>query len=75
MVREGALPLGQQIALDLIAPAAITGIWWFLSGGLSSILGTADSEVVKSWRKPATWTVLIACYVLAFGITVYAYFF
>jgi hypothetical protein len=75
MIRTGALPLGQQIALDLFAPPLITAVWWLLSGGWSGLLGTTESEVVKGWRKPAVWTVLIVCYVLMFGTTAYAYFF
>lgn len=74
MVRPGALPLRQQIALDIFAPLLITAVWWLLSGGWSALLGTTESEVVKSWRKPAMWTVLIVCYILMFGITAYAYF-
>jgi hypothetical protein len=75
MIRAGALPLGQQIAIALFAPPIITAVWWLLSGGWSGLMGTTQSDVVKSWRKPALWTVLIVCYVLMFGITAFAYFF
>lgn len=75
MIREGALPLWQQIVIDVLAPPLITSIWWLLSGGWSALLGTADSEVVRGWRKPAMLTVLIGCYALMFGMTIYAYLF
>ena len=39
------------------------------------MMGTTESEVVKGWRRPALWTVLIVCYVVTFGITAFAYFF
>ena len=74
-MHQGALPISQQIILDLVVPPAVTGMWWLLAGGWSGVLGTGNSEVVKSWRKPALWTVLIVCYVVAFGVTIYGYFF
>jgi ABC-type molybdate transport system permease subunit len=74
-MREGALPLGQQIVLGLIAPPVITGLWWLLSRGWNGFLGTTDDEVVRSWRKPATLAILVVCYVLMFCITAIAYFF
>lgn len=74
MIHEGALPIGQQIALDFIVPPIVTGIWWLLSNGWSAILGTTNSQAVKSWRRPAILIVLIVCYVVAFGVTAYGYF-
>ncbi|WP_207901278.1 hypothetical protein [Acidipila rosea] len=61
--------------LDVFAPPIITAIWWLFSAGWSGLLGTSESDVVKSWRRPAMWTVLAVCYILMFGITAYAYFF
>lgn len=75
MIHEGALPLGQQIALDLIGPPVITGIWWILARGWAGLMGTTNSDVVRGWQKPALWIVLIGCYFIMFGITIGAYFF
>jgi hypothetical protein len=71
-VRDGALPLGQQIALDLVAPPIITAIWWLLARGWAQSLGTTDWAL--RWQKPATLAVLIAAYFIMFSITLYAYF-
>jgi ABC-type molybdate transport system permease subunit len=75
MMHEGALPLWQQIILDLIAPPVITGLWLLLSRGWSGVLGTTDNKVVRSWRKPAALAILVACYLVMFGITLIAYLF
>lgn len=74
MVRPGALPIGEQVLLDLLVPPAVTAIWWLLAGGWSALLGTSDSSAVMSWKKPATWMVLAICYVVAFSVTLCGYF-
>ena len=75
MIRPGASPIGQQIALDLIAPPLLTALWWLLSRGWSELLGTTGSQAVKGWQHSGTWIVLVVCYVLMFGMTIYGYLF
>jgi hypothetical protein len=71
-VRDGALPLGQQIALDLVAPPIVTAIWWLLARGWTHLLGTTDWA--QGWRRRATLAVLIGAYFIMISVTIYGYF-
>ncbi len=75
MIRPGASPIGQQIVLDLVAPPLLTGLWWLLSRAWSGLLGTTNSGVVRGWQQSGTWIILVVCYFLMFGMTLYGYFF
>lgn len=75
LMRPGALPLYQQILLDVFAPPFVLGIWWLLSRNLQSALGTTNDPVVQGWTAPMAKFLLVAMYVICFGITAYAYFF
>jgi hypothetical protein len=74
MMRTGALPLGQQLLLDIFAPPVITAAWWLLSRGWISFLVTTDSRAVRGWAKSGLLIVLIGAYIVMFGITAYGYF-
>ena len=75
MVRTGALPVSEQILLDLFAPPIISVTWLVLSKGWSGFLGTTTSVAVKGWTKSGFWFLLVGCYLLMFGITAYAHLF
>ncbi len=71
-VRSGALPLSQQILLDLLVPPIGTAVWWLMARGWASIVqGGNTSETTQKRQKWETWIILILAYVLMFGITIY----
>lgn len=73
MLKSGALPINQQIVLDLLVPPAVTAVWWLLTGGWSIVLGESASPNVVGRKRPATLDVLAVCYIVAFSITIYGY--
>jgi len=73
-MRNGALPLSQQIVLDLICPPIITAVWLHLSRGWAGAMGTTEKSTVRGWIKSGKWILLIVLYVVAFSITAYGYF-
>jgi hypothetical protein len=75
MLRSNALPISQQILLDLFVPPAMTLIWWLLCKSTAYQLGTDDSPAVQGWIEDGWKYLLAALYVIAISITLYAYFF
>jgi hypothetical protein len=74
MMRPGALPLSQLIVLDLLVPPIGTCIWWLMSRGWAGFVqGGAISENTRKRQKREFWSILIAAYLLMFGITIYGY--
>jgi hypothetical protein len=75
MTRPNALPLSQQILLDVFAPPALTLIWWLLSKVKSYQLGTDNNPAVQGWIEDGWKYLLGALYAVVISITLYAYFF
>jgi hypothetical protein len=75
MARPSAIPITQQILLDIFAPPAFTMIWWLLSRFKAYQLGTDDSPAVQGWIEDGWKYLLVALYVVMISITAYAYFF
>lgn len=73
-MRDGALPIEQQIILDLVGPPIITAFWLLFSRGWVGLLGTSGGTTVRGWIKSGTWILLIVLYIVAFSITAYGYF-
>jgi hypothetical protein len=74
MVRPGALPITQMIALDLLVPPIGTCIWWLMSRGWAGLVqGGTISGRTKKRQKWEFWVVLAGAYLLMFGITLYGY--
>jgi hypothetical protein len=84
MSRPNALPIGQQLSLDLLGPPAITFVWWaiskartrqsfFAKDGLRQ-LDDDENITVQGWIEDGWKYLLAICYVLAFSMTAYAYF-
>ncbi len=72
-MRSGALPLTQQILLDLVIPPLGAAAWSLMARGWAAIAqGGAISEQTKRRQKREFWGLLIAAYLLMFGITIYA---
>ena len=69
-----ALPIGQQLALDILAPPALTLLWWLLSKANAYMLRTNNSLAVQGWIEDGWKYLLITLYVLVFSVTAYAYF-
>ena len=73
-MRPGALPNSQLILLDLLAPPIIAGAWWLMSGGLAGIIqGGSISAETKARQIREFWILLILIYLIAFGVTIYAW--
>jgi hypothetical protein len=67
-----ALPLWQQIALDLFAPPILTALWWLQSRGWAGFAqGGALSERTKLRQDRSFWIVLAVLYLTMFGGTAY----
>jgi hypothetical protein len=73
-MRPGALPTSQLILLDLLAPPVIAGAWWLMSGGLAGVIqGGSRSAETKARQTREFWALLILIYLMAFGVTLYAW--
>ena len=69
---EMALPLSEQIMLDIIAPPIGTCLWWIMSASTSAVLqGGTISERTKNWLRKGFWIVLGISYTLMFGVTAF----
>lgn len=73
IIRPGALPLSQQIVLDLLLPPVAAALWWVVSTGWARLAqGGRISEKTKIVRRKMFWILLAGAYALMFGITIYA---
>jgi hypothetical protein len=67
-----ALPIWQQIALDLFAPPIITALWWLKSRDWAEVVHRGDiSETTKHRQNKGFWIVLGVLYLIAFAVTAY----
>ena len=73
LIRHAPVPLYEMLIGDLIGPPILTGIWWLMSKGLQNNLGTNDDPAVAGWTRSIGRFLLIAAYVMGFGITIYGY--
>jgi hypothetical protein len=70
--RQGALPIYQQLLLDLIAPPVVAGLWWALSRGWAlTVQGDSISEKTRVRQARLFWIVLILFYLVMFCTTIY----
>ncbi len=68
----GTLPIGRVILLDILVPPIGTCLWWIMARGWASLVQLGKpSETTKRRQKWEFWAILIAVYVLMFGITLY----
>jgi hypothetical protein len=74
MALAGALPVWQQILLDLFVPPIGAVVWWLCSRGWAlTIQGSAVSEQTRKREKRGAIILLAIAYLLMFGITIYAW--
>ncbi len=74
MNHANALPLLQQIGLDLVGPPVLTFLWWLMSRGWANIAQSGRPTTgTKIWMNKGAWILLGILYCLAFGITIYGY--
>jgi len=67
-----ALPIAQQIMLDVLAPPVLTGLWWLFSRGWAgAVQGGNVSEMTKARQGKGVWVVLGMLYLIMFGATAY----
>ncbi len=73
-MKSNALPTGQLIALVLLTPPIITCIWWLMARGWAGMVqGASVSEATKKRQRWEFWALLVATYLLVFGIALYAW--
>lgn len=73
-MRPGALPFSELILLDLIAPTVIAGLFWLKARGWSSaVQGGEVTSRTRQRQSTEFWAVLVMSYLLAFGVTIYAW--
>lgn len=74
-MESSALPLGEQIALFLLVPPVGSLLWWLFSRGTAAILqGGKVSGRTKKRQKVGFFVVLVAAYMIMFGIKLYSLF-
>jgi hypothetical protein len=67
-----ALPIGQQIVLDIVAPPILTALWWLFSRGWANAVQGGDvSEMTRDRQGKGLWIVLAGLYLIMFGATAY----
>ena len=74
-MESSALPLGEQIALFLLLPPIGSCLWWLFSRATATVFqGGTVSERTKKREKIGFFVVLVAAYILMFGIKIYSLF-
>jgi len=74
-MRPHAAPLGEQLAILILGPPVMSVLIWLMSRGWAhTVQGTVVSDRTKHRQKVEFWIVLIAMYVLGFGMAFYAWF-
>jgi len=74
-MHEGALPLSQQILLDIFVPPAGALVWWLMSRGwATAVQGSEVSETTRKRQWRLALVLLVVVYILMFGITIYGQF-
>ena len=74
-MESSALPLGAQIALFLLLPPIGSCLWWLFSRVTATVFqGGTVSERTKKREKVGFFVVLVAAYILMFGIKIYSLF-
>lgn len=74
IVRPGALPIYQQIFLDVFIPPIGAVLWRFMAGGwASTVQGGKVSEVTRRRQSYEFWVILCLGYAIAFGIAIYGW--
>lgn len=75
MMRPGAAPLSEQLAILILGPPIMATLVWFMSRGwATTVQGNAVSETTKHRQKIEFWVLLVAMYVLGLGMAIYAWF-
>jgi len=71
-MRSGALPLYQQILLDVFIPPIGALVWRRMAGGWASgVQGGNVSNKTKRRQSVEFWVLLGLAYMVMFGITIY----
>jgi hypothetical protein len=72
MIRVAALPLLNQVLLDLLVPPIGACLWWLVSRGWAhSVQGTTISEKTRKRQRFGFWLALALAYIIMTSITVY----
>ena len=66
------IPIAQQILLDIVIPPIGTCIWWLMARGWAGFVQTRNvSDKTKSRQRREFWIIMLATYLIMFGITIY----
>jgi hypothetical protein len=73
-MRAGALPIGEQILLDLLVPPIGTCLWWAMARGWATTVQSGSiSEATKRRQKWEFLIIMALAYLLMLGITLYGW--
>jgi len=70
MIRT-ALPLYQQILIDVVLPPVATAILLLIPAGRLGILGISNRPPAKVWSSSKFWIFLAMLYAIMFSVTIY----
>lgn len=73
-MRKGAAPLGEELAILTLGPPAMACAWWVLSRGWAKTVqkGVASQKTRRRQQLECVG-LLIAMYVMGFGMALYAW--
>jgi hypothetical protein len=69
-----ALPLYQQILIDVCLPPVMTAIFWLILKAPARALGNSDNPAAKGWSNSRVWVLLATLYAIMFSVTIYGCF-
>jgi hypothetical protein len=73
LIRPGAAPVPEQLAILILVPPIMAALVWIMSRGwAATVQGGVVSERTKRRQKIEFWALLIAMYLIGFGMFVYA---
>lgn len=73
-MRPGALPISDQILLDIIIPPAGAVAWWIAARGWAMcVQENGIPQETRTRQKWGFWALLGIVYLLSFGITIYGW--
>ena len=76
MLRPGAAPFGEQVAILIFGPPIMSAIIWVLSRGWAAgIQGGGTSQQTKDRQALAFWVSLSVMYIAGVGVCIQAWFY
>ena len=71
-MRSGAIPIGEMILLDVLIPPIGTCVWWLMARGWAGLVQLGQvSDKTKRRQRIEFLSILVAAYIVMFGVTLY----